>query len=114
MTLINQDVEMYAGDTKQLLVSVTTPTGGVVDLTGATIKYVAVRGTAPVIQKSTTSGNIMVTDAVNGKYTIKLDPADTNALLGKYPHESEVTDALGNVSTVLKGTLKVLQSYIPS
>lgn len=114
MALINQDVEMYSGDTKQLLVAVTTPTGTPVDLTGSIIKYMAVRGTAPVIQKSTTSGNIIITDAVKGKYTVKLDPADTRDLLGKYPHESEVTDALGNVSTVLKGTLKVLQSYIPS
>jgi hypothetical protein len=109
--MANQDFQMFAGNTKNLLVTLKDTAGVTVDLTGATVKWVAVRGKTVVISKETASG-ITITDAPNGKYMIKLDSIDTKNLLGNLYHESVVMDSSGNVATVFKGTIKLLPSFI--
>ena len=104
MTKRNQDINMFAGDTKDILVTMTT------DLSGATIKWALkkrLNGTQYIYK--TTSSGITVSGST---FTIRLDVADTSDLSGGYYHEAEVTDALGNVSTVMTGSAKIEPSGV--
>ena len=108
MTANNQNFQMYAGDSKNIVVTCRQEDGKDLNLTGATIKWVlkktVLAGTND-LSKATGSG-ITITDAVKGKFEIKLNATDTTSLLNSYYHKAEVTDSSGNVSTVLVGNAK--------
>lgn len=109
MTTKNQNFEMYAGNTKNIVVTVAD-----VNLTGATVKWAmkkTIYDAEPAVAKTTAAG-IAVTDATTGIFTVTLFPADTRNLSGTYQHEAEITDAPGNVSTVLTGQLTIHLSAI--
>ncbi|MCU6709348.1 hypothetical protein M6D81_11580 [Paenibacillus sp. J5C_2022] len=99
-----QDFTLTAGDTRNIEVTVDS-----VNLSGATVKW-AVKKTVYdaeyVLYKDTDAG-ITVTGAAAGEFTIPLKPEDTAGLSGNYVHEAEITDASGNVSTILTGTMTV-------
>lgn len=104
MTVKNQNFEMYAGDTKNIEITISS-----VNLAGASVKWAAkktIYDAVPALYKDT-AGGITITDAAAGKFTIALAPADTADLSGKYYHEAEVTDQSGNVSTVTTGTITI-------
>jgi len=105
MTTINQNVEMYSGDSKTLNVTVTL-TG---TLVGSTIKWSAGMDYVPAVTKTTTAG-ISITGATT--FTVALLPEDTENLEGTYLHEAQVTDLSGNVSTVMTGKLKIIKDLI--
>lgn len=107
--------QMVAGDSKSLVVTVKDGAGLAVNITGATIKWRAARsfGKSAIISKSTASG-IQITDGANGQFTVTLDPADTNSLLGVYYHEAEVTSTNNEISTVISGTMKINPNLIAS
>ncbi|MBW7475967.1 hypothetical protein K0T92_14570 [Paenibacillus oenotherae] len=100
-----QNFTMYAGDTKEIVVTIPD-----VDLLGATIKWAMLKtATGPtIIQRSTTVGIIVDADA--GTFTFKLESADTENLYGQYYHEAELTDVLGNVSTIMTGAVFIKPS----
>lgn len=103
-----QDFEMYAGDTKSIRVTITDSGGDAVNLSGSTLRYVICRtadGT-PIIDKST-DDDITVSSNVA---TIPLPAAETEALVGGYYHELELTDTLGTVSTLFVGSVYVRPS----
>lgn len=102
----NQNFTMVSGDTKVIEVTVDS-----VDLSGASIKWIMHQFGAEKVRKET-PGTITVTDAVGGLLQIKLDPTDTASLVGDYSHEMEVTDAAGNVSTVMSGRVSVQKGYV--
>lgn len=110
------DFAMYAGDTATLVVTV-TDSSGAVDLTGASVKWQAssiiVGGfeATPSIEKSLDDG-IAITNAEGGVFDVRLDPSDTESLSGKFYHEAELTDASGNVSTILTGRMTVTSVLI--
>ena len=109
-----QNFEMFQGDSKDLVVTVSDAAGQPVDLTGASIKWraaPAVDSAVATISKATGSG-IVITDAVAGEFTVSLVPADTQTLDGEFYHEAQVTDAAGAVSTVLSGHLTILPALI--
>ena len=109
---------MKAGDTKRLYVTITDKTGNVpIDLTEATIKWSASRGTVeqfsrtPIISK--TMGNGIEDVALfDGQFLVTLAPADTQALNGSYYFEVEITDAFGNVATPIFDTFTVTKDLI--
>jgi hypothetical protein len=106
----NQNFEMFAGDTKYIVVTVSN-----VNLTGASVKWAmkkTIFNATPDVHKDTVSGGINITDAAAGKFTITLAPTDTTDISGSYYHEAEVTDAIGNVSTVLAGTVTINRSGV--
>jgi hypothetical protein len=104
VTAINQNFSMYAGDTKNLVVTMPE------DITGASVKWV-------LKQKYATDHRVLKTTSdgisISGMdITIKLLPIDTAALHGTYHHECEVTDQLGNVSTIFTGMVTISKSGV--
>jgi hypothetical protein len=109
MTAKNQNFEMVAGDTKNVVVTVAGT-----DLTGATIKWALKKSVSSTVANvsKTTSDGISISDAAGGVFTIALAPADTVNLKNDYYHEAEVTDQQGNVSTVMTGRISILLSGV--
>jgi outer membrane lipoprotein-sorting protein len=89
---------MYAGDTKNITISVTKDDGTPLDLTGCTITWVLKKNNSELV-KTTTNG------------VIGLVASDTSDLNGIYPHECELTDQTGNVSTIFIGKVTI-EKYI--
>jgi hypothetical protein len=109
MTAVNQNFEMYAGDSKNIVVSVTDGASRALDITGASMKWILrpTQATASnIIEKSTPE---IILDVYTA--TIKLLPEDTESLAGNYYHEAELTDQIGNVSTVMVGNVKINRSF---
>jgi hypothetical protein len=103
---MNQNFEMYAGDTKYLDYSIIMD--GV--LAGSTIEWVLFDGAGVLkVTKATSSGITITGDRT---FRVTLSPSDTTSLLGVYSHETEVTDASTNVSTVSAGTVLIRKSNI--
>ncbi|WP_026694072.1 hypothetical protein [Peribacillus kribbensis] len=106
MTATNQSFTMMAGDSLILTVSVTDENGQPLSLTGASVKWVAkkrVNSLENDILKTSDNG-VSITGS---ELKIKLDPTDTKDLSGTYYHECELTDSVGNVSTIFKGYVTV-------
>jgi hypothetical protein len=104
MTVKNPTVNLVAGDSKYLVVSV----DGITDLTGCTFKWGLIEKGVTILEKTSTSG----ISVVDGKVQIKIDPADTLSLHGTYYQECEMTDTLGNVSTIFTGIVTVSKSNV--
>jgi hypothetical protein len=102
MTLANQNLEMYAGDTNNISVSITDHDGAPLNLTGAAIEY-----KAGASLTKTVGVGITITDAPGGICRIEIDPIDTAALSGYYYHQLVVTNVGGDISTVLTGILTI-------
>jgi hypothetical protein len=87
------------------------------DLTGAAAQFVVApsRGADPVLTKST-DGDITIVDADAGRLDIPINGSDTQGLGGgrsrTYHVELEVTDAAGNVATVLEGEWTIYQDTV--
>lgn len=100
VTAKNQNFEMYAGDTKNIEVTIAG-----VNLTGASVKWALKRTVyeADAVISKDTTGGISITNASGGVFVIALAPGDTTSLSGDYYHEAEITDSASNVSTVFTG-----------
>ncbi len=105
------NLEMFAGDTRVLHVTVLDQDSAVVDITGATVNFMVSkrRTTSPLFTKTVGSG-VVISDGPNGEMDITLDPADTTSLKGAHYFECEVTDVSSRKTTVLYGTLSILRS----
>lgn len=106
-------LEMYRGDTYKIdLVIVNDQTGDVIDITGATMKFMAKRNVsdadaAAVVTKMVGAG-VTLTDALNGKAQVVLLPADTSNLIETVQLECEAQMTLaGDVFTVASQPLLV-------
>jgi hypothetical protein len=119
MTATRQDVgtkqqsPFVAGDSRILRFTATEDDGTtLINLTGAAIRWelfpwpsgpkYGVPDETAVVSKAVGSG-ITITDPAGGIFEVKLDPADTAALLGMHWHEVEAVDADGNVLTSSSG-----------
>lgn len=111
VTAENQNFKMYTGDTKYIYLSVED---GTLDLNGVTVKWILKNGVknAPEITIFKTNGQGVTIDLNANMILIKLDPSDSIDLLGKYYHEAELTDALGNISTIMVGEIEFKKSCI--
>jgi hypothetical protein len=102
MTMKNQDFTMTAGDSKYLDFTIEMDSS---TLSGSTIVWAMTKYDSIVLEKTTTGG-ISITAAK--VFRVTLDPEDTLTLVpGLYPHEAEVTDTNGDVSTVSVGTITI-------
>lgn len=102
MATTNQNFTMYSGDTKILNFACTMEN----TLSGATIKWALGRGSKKIITKTTPYDIVITGDKT---FTVYINPIDTTAISGQYLHEAEITDALGNVSTVATGKVIILR-----
>jgi hypothetical protein len=109
MTATQQNFTVTAGDSMTLLFTITdSSTKAAVDLSGAAITWalgITVKAT-PIVTKTVGSG-ITITDAANGKLSVALVPTDTAKLAGRFYHEVQITDVIGDVSTVANGTATI-------
>jgi hypothetical protein len=105
---------IYQGDSRDLFVSVTDLDGAVVNITGATIKWVLVNNDTVVLEKSTpSSSGINITNPTGGQFTISILPNETLTLsAGDCTHEARLTDSNGKSSLIFKDTLTVLESKV--
>lgn len=116
MTRLNQDVTIFAGDTKNIDVTVKDANGVEIDITTISeIQYVvkksALDAAISQVAKSLTGIGITLTDPANGIFTINFLPADTEILgYQEYYHEAELTDGGGNISTIFTGVLTLRPS----
>lgn len=109
---------MKAGDTKRLTMTITEADRVTrVDLTEATVKWWASKGTVEqfsrnAILKKTMGDGIEDVALIDGEFVVLLEPADTYELAGSYYHEVEITDAYGNVSTPISDTFTIEKDLI--
>lgn len=89
---------MFSGETKNIIVTITDK-GERVNLDGSQIVW-----TMKDLQKTLADG-VMITGV--GEVTIRLHPDDTKNKVGLFSHHLVVTDAHGNVSTVLKENIHI-------
>jgi len=109
MTKEAQDFTTYAGEYKEVTIGpVKGDDGQPVDLTGATIVWVAKRAstdTEAQVSKTTGDGITILDQGTDkGKFKITLDAADSDKLGGEtYLHEARITDAAGHPESVTRG-----------
>lgn len=105
MTLIDQDLEMYAGDNQTIEFSVTDESGAALNITGASIEWVLWDGDTIVLRKTVGSG-ITITDGDGGLFEVVLAPADTYAVTPKaYKHGANVSIEAGAYITISSGVM---------
>jgi len=110
------DFEMYAGDTRKLIVTVVDQDGIDVDLIGGSVTWQLAKSdwkkdpdASVLVTKTSGAGQIELAD---GSFIVNLQPADTAGFDGSYYHEAQVTLADGTVGTPLVGKVKVKPNLI--
>lgn len=109
MTIDNQDVGVYSGDSFEVIIDVTED-GSARDLSGSSVEWAISDkpGSAEVLDQSDTGVDASITDAGNGEVTITVDEGVTDDLRKSYSHELRVTDSSGRKSVVTRGLLTIL------
>lgn len=100
-----QNVENYhSGDDLRMKVTAENQNGEIVDVTGATVRWVVSEkpGGETIISKEVGAG-IEIIDGPNGRFDILVDGADTDPLSGVKYHECRMTDTDGNTSVLFSG-----------
>lgn len=114
MTAATQDISTTGGDSELPTFTVTDQTGAAIDISTVSEIVFTVQETieaTPVITKSKTGGKIaLVSGGTTGKFSVTLDPADTQNLAGYFIYQAKITDSLGNVTTVSSGSLRIIRS----
>jgi hypothetical protein len=102
------DFEMFAGNTKTIVIPVVDGVGAVVDITGATIRWELSRSVSvrPSILQKTVGAGVTITDGPGGIFEVALISDDTEDLKGSFYHEAEVKLG-GEIATVKAGTIKI-------
>lgn len=116
MTEERQDIseDFYAGNSKDLQVTIKDAEGVVVDLTGAELTYALFTDEGKVkFIKSTNVGaaEIDVPSPTNGVCIIHILTLDTILLKNIYRHQLSMVDATGNSSTVMVGKVHIFAAY---
>ena len=112
MTRINQDIELRAGETKRVSVTVEDDDGNPYDLSGGDAKWVAIDDGTTFIEKTVADDTIDFTNAADGIVKWTIQHGDTTGNPGRYDHELHVEDSNGNMDVALKGQLRVKDSYL--
>lgn len=110
MTQAGQDFSMWQGENKKLLVQVLDCNDDPVNLTTISdLEWVMQTGfylVDPKVIKKLGTG-IEITDALDGRFEVELDPGDTEELAGFLQHEARLVDMDGNKYTVMIGRAKI-------
>lgn len=111
MTEVHKVEEFAPGDTWKISGPMLDEHGEILPLTGALVEWALVdRRNAPVIEVSTVTGEVTITDADAGEVEVLLAPAVTATIpRGDYRDYLRVTIA-DTVSTMWRGPIKVVFS----
>jgi hypothetical protein len=110
---IGQDIEVYAGEIRTIVVTITNNNDRAVeDLTGASVSWKVKSGSTTHISKSVGSGITLASDPTTGVCSIALQASDTSSLSGSYSHEVRVTLADGTIATTTVGRFIVRPTLI--
>jgi len=114
-----QHFPVSRGNTTSLFFDVNPDDG--VSIVGADITWMVypqafgVPDTSTVlIFKSVNHGGIVITDPDQLLFTVFLDPADTDALIGNYYHEATILPRDGEVVTCTVGIMTVTNTGAPN
>lgn len=109
---IGQNIEMYKGNDKIIIVSIYDKNNILTDITGTSWHWVVYKNTQGTIVISKNSPtDIIVGSGLGGPINIYLIPEDTENLIpGNYLHEGELTDSLGRVTTSFTGKFIIIDS----
>lgn len=112
------NIELFAGNTKKIQVTVKDVNGNPVNITNPTsivfrvsenpVGRTSVNMTGFSIEK--TAEQMDLTQTTTGIIKVTLYPEDTTRLLGLYFFEFVYTDVLGNIATLLSGNLNIKES----
>lgn len=99
------DFQMFQGNNRVVNLRIVDPTGEAVNLLDCAIEWVLCKNrySTPLVTKAAT-----ISDAASGECVIDLVPADTENLSGDFYHEAKLTDADGNVTTVVTGSVIII------
>lgn len=110
------DFEMFAGDTREIVVSVVDQDGAMINTIGGVVLWQLAKSdwkkdpsTAVLITKTSSSGQI---DLADGSFTVHLLSSDSEALEGSFYHEAQVTLSDGTIGTPLVGKAKIKANLI--
>lgn len=113
MAYVNQNIDLYAGEIRSVVVTVDDlNSGSVEDLTSATISWKVKQGSTTALSKTVGSGITLASDPTTGVFTISLQAADTSSLVGVYSHEGRVTLSDGTIATMFTGSFVVRATLI--
>lgn len=115
---IREDFSVPAGDDVLLEFTIDADEGVTLDNAEVKWQLYATRLGLPVgpalVEKDTVSGGgVEITDATERTFSVSVNQADTEDLEpGRYYHEAEVTDVIGNKITVTTGILTITPTEI--
>jgi len=111
--------EIVAGNTLTLKYTVVDSSNVAVNLTGAQIDFGLSKARtlntfdgSLLVSKSTTTTGVTLTSPTTGKFQVVLQPSDTATLDGTYYYEIKLTDASGNVTTLVNGPMYIQNSLL--
>lgn len=109
---VNQDFLTAAGDDVYPVFTVRDGNGVAIDISTVSeiVWYAQItsQDAAPLITlRKSTGGIVFNPDGVNGQFQVNIGKAFTAPLDGWYQHWAAITDALGNVTTIEIGRMKV-------
>ncbi|GKU79876.1 hypothetical protein [Paenibacillus sp. L3-i20] len=105
MAKVSQNFTMFAGETKNLIVTVTEEGKGL-NLTGSSIRWSLRKSpfdSTEILIKEIPLDIELVDGGEPNDFMIQLEPEDTMDLNGNYYHESTMIDSSGNKSVLLTG-----------
>ena len=120
MTREQQDIDsdFYAGNYKELRLTIYDADGAAFDLTGSEITFALFenepKSPAVLLRKSSVNGNDeieILSPAANGVCVIKLDPSDTVNMRNTYRYHVNVVDVNGHEETVTTGRIRIFRSF---
>jgi hypothetical protein len=114
MTVLRQNFELVAGDSKDIGFHVVDSLNADVDITNYGVYWTATLSemdSNPLIVKSVSNG-IAKTDATHGIFVVSLTKIDTLALKGIYYHESKIVDTQLNEYSNTTGRMIVRNSIL--
>jgi hypothetical protein len=113
-----RDDVFVEGDSAKITVEIENDDGTPLDLTGKSVVFslAPYPGRETVVSKSTTDGDVQITDATNGVAVVELSPEDTSDLGARggrdYHFEVQLNDGESVVVTVTRGTLTIHESTV--
>jgi len=108
MAYVNQNAEIYAGDSKEIDITIYDENGtDELGLSGYDVYYHVYESSGnPVITKTSDDD---VEKLSGGKIVITFNPSDTEDMFGEYKHEIDIINET-DVHTVLTGKLTISES----